>query len=53
MLALLLLIYIANLYVTGRLPKILLVAQAHGVAPSTIIWRVSTRRLPHKLHHEC
>jgi hypothetical protein len=33
-----------NLYVTGQVPKILLVYQAHGVPPSHIFQRVYARR---------
>ena len=44
MLLLLLVIYIANLYVAGRVPKFLLAARAHGVPPWTILRNVLARR---------
>ena len=38
-----------NLYVTGQVPKIILVAKSHGISPWKIFKRVSSRRcvLPH------
>ena len=33
-----------NLYLTGRVPKILLVAKAHGLSPWHIIKKVASRR---------
>eukprot|EP00966_Prymnesium_polylepis_P097681 2262374-Prymnesium_polylepis.2 len=33
-----------NLWMTGHVPKILLIASAHAISPSTIIRRVASRR---------
>jgi len=40
MLLLLLVVSVINLYVTGRVPKLLLVARAHAVSPATILKRM-------------
>mmetsp|Transcript_86037 Transcript_86037/g.257812 ORF Transcript_86037/g.257812 Transcript_86037/m.257812 type:complete len:1403 (-) Transcript_86037:178-4386(-) len=45
MLLLLIILAVVNLYVTGRMPMILLVARAHGVSLPTIIKRVASRRV--------
>ena len=45
MLLVLLIVACTNLYVTGNLPKVLLVAQAHSVPLSTIVQRVSARKM--------
>eukprot|EP00966_Prymnesium_polylepis_P102824 2382123-Prymnesium_polylepis.1 len=45
MLFVLLIVACTNLYVTGNLPKVLLVAQAHSVPLTTIVQRVSARKM--------
>lgn len=43
MLLLQLLILLTNLYITGRVPRILLIARSHSVSPMTILRRATAR----------